>query len=200
MHVTVFDRTAAASERCKVCAAGVLDRLLMERQDGTSLLAQHLLPAQEKLQQSPELPGPPALLPLLLNQDAANAAEQQPEQLPHAVEMYLRERWAALEQKQRRMAAQQEMGQQQQLKQDAEHAPAPDVSAHMGCDAESAPLSPSTNMQHAKQHDQPPHQLSSPRQSAARASGVFARPKSSNRHIATGSQAPAGTQHNKEQV
>lgn len=97
-------------------AAGFLDRLIaQQRQGGGSELSQHLLP-QALLQRKPlAVPDPHPLLPLLRGTDSANAADVQPEQLPYAVEMHLRERRAALQQAQ----------QQQKPQQSQEHPPPP---------------------------------------------------------------------------
>jgi hypothetical protein len=186
------------------------DRLIMQRQEGSSLLAQHLLPAQGRVQQQPpESHGSPALLPLLSGKDTAGAADEQPEQLPHAVEMHLRERRAALEQKQKQKEAQQDTRQKpQRLEPDAGQVPAHDVLASAAAAAAAATgpalLSEPAVVQHAEQHDQQPqqqaHSQPSPLQPAAKPSGVFARARSSKRHDAAGKPVPAGTQPTKEQV
>lgn len=191
--------SAHAHDLCQALAAGLFDRLTMQqRQEGSSLLAQHLLPAQEKLQQpSALLYDRPALLPLLLGKDTTRAADEQPEQLPHAVEMHLRERLAALEQKQQQQGAQQGTGEKQQREEpDAGRMPAPDVHTSAEGGTRSAAPSEPAVVQHAvQQHHQP-----SPLQPAARASGVFARPGRNQRHSTAGKQVLAGTQPAKERV
>jgi hypothetical protein len=189
---------AVAHEMCRTSDAGLFDRLIMQRQqEGSSLLAQHLLPAQQNVQQPPVLPGVPALLPLLLGKDPTTAADQQPEQLPYAVAMHLRERRAAVEQKQQQKDAQQDMGQKQQRNEpDAEHIPASRVLASEEAGSGSAALPEPAIVQHAdRRSDQP-----SPLQPAARASGVFARPDRNKRHSAGGKQLLASSQPAKEQV
>ena len=192
----------AAHESVRL-AADFCDRLIMQQQqqEGSSLLAQHLLPAQERVQQQPPVSyGIPALLLLLLGKDTAEAADEQPEELPHAVEMHLRERRAALEQKKMQQTeAQQDTGQKQQqrLEPDAGQVPAHDVLASAAAAGTGlAALSEPAVVQHAERHDHQP----SPLQPAARASGVFARARRDKRHNAAGTQVLAGTQPAQEQV
>ena len=180
---------------------------MQQRQEGSSLLAQHLLPAQGMVQQQqPGTEGSPALLPLLLGKDTAGAADEQPEQLPHAVEMHLRERRAALEQKQQQKEAQQDMGQkQQQHEPHLGQVPAHDVLASAAAAGTGpAALSEPAIVQRAKRHDQQPQQQAHsqplPLQPAEKPSGVFARARSSKRHDAAGKPVPVGTQPTKEQV
>lgn len=190
---------AVAHEMCCTSDAGLFDRLIMQRQqEGSSLLAKHLLPAQENVQQPPILPGGPALLPLLLGKNPTTAADEQPEQLPYAVAMHLRERRTALEHMQQQKDAQRNMGEKQkQNEPELGQVHAHDVFASAAAAGTGpAALSEPAVVQHAEQHNQQPSTL----QPAARASGIFAQARRDKRHHTAGTQVLAGTQPAKEQV
>jgi hypothetical protein len=201
---SVCGHEAAGWGTCKTYVAGFLGRLITQRHEGSNLLAGHLLPALEAVRPQPAPPDAPPLLPLLLGDHSGRAAEEQPEQLPYAVEMHLRERRALSERKQRRRDAEQERQQPQDNAPNQRQTLAPDVHDHAEPDAGSAqPPRPPPTVQPV-QHDEHPQRAqkhSLPLQSAARVSGVFARPHSGKRQPGAGhQQPPAATKHAKEQV